>query len=345
MNASNVMGGAFKAVVPEGAFVYPIKCLKPTRWFSFLLLPEFTLLAFSSAVDPLRIANQLAQKPLYGWHIVSENGQAVRSSSGIDVAVQGELAEIPASHRLFVCSGNNGNRVATSRVLSGIRRHVRFGGPVGGICTGAATLARAGLLAGRRFTLHWENQPGFIEAFPDLKPSRSRVEVDAGLLTCCGGSASTEMMLQIIKEDYGADFAIAVSDMCLNSQAPSLDREQRSSIGRVVDSRNPKILRVLREMHANVEDPLPLEELSKTAGLSRRQMERLFLNILGEGPATAYRNIRLDQAHSLFVETDMSVAEVAVATGFGSAAHLARLFKRRFGVTPYGKRGPVSRQP
>lgn len=217
-----------QTIVPEGAFSYPLKNWQSTRWFGFLLLPEFTLLAFSSALDPLRIANQLAQKPLYGWVLYSETSAPVPSSSGVEVKVDMDLKSLEQDTYLFVCSGNNGTRVASEKTLSAIRRHVRFGGNVGGICTGAATLARAGLLSNKRFTMHWENQPGFNEEFPDLIPSRSRFEQDGEVFTCSGGSAATEMMLHIIREDYGHDFAVTVADMCLNEPAASPEREQRS---------------------------------------------------------------------------------------------------------------------
>jgi transcriptional regulator GlxA family with amidase domain len=326
-------------LVPTGAFTYPVRTVRPTRWFGFLLLPEFTLHAFSAAVDPLRIANQLAQKPLYGWLVFSETGDPVSSSSGIDIGVHAPLADLNPDSTLFVCSGNNGTKIATDSVLSSIRRHVRFGGKAGGICTGAATLARAGLLKGKAFTLHWENQPGFVETFPDLAPSNHRFERDGDLLTCGGGVAATEMMVSLIAEDYGSDFAIAVSDMCLNGPDIATRSAQRSSIAKAISSRNPRVLSVLHAMHDNIETPLQLEELAENAGISRRQMERQFKQLLGEAPAETYRNIRLDRGRTLLMETDMSVTEVAVAAGFNSTGVFSRHFKARFGETPYGHRG------
>lgn len=326
------------ALVPEGAFRYPLDNRKSTRWFGFLLLPEFTLLAFSSALDPLRIANQLAQQPLYGWEIFSQSGGAVPSSSGVEINAAMGLKSLTPDTYLFVCSGNQGTRAASDDTLSAIRRHVRFGGQVGGICTGAATLARAGLLTGKRFTMHWENQPGFNEEFPDLIPSRSRVERDGTLLTCSGGSASTEMMLDIIRDDYGHEFAVTVADMCLDDPPGAPERDQRTSIALAIESRNPKLLHALRQMYENIEEPVSLAELAANAGVSRRQLERLFSQTLGESPGTVYRNIRVDRAHALLTETDMSVAEIAAATGFGSVSRLTHHFRSRLGITPHGKR-------
>lgn len=326
-------------LVPSGAFSYPVKDPQETRWFGFLLLPQFTLLAFSAALDPLRIANQLSQKPLYGWLAISDDGRAVSSSSGIDIDVHGSLDDLNPDTYLFVCSGNNSIQAASDDVLGGIRRHARFGGKLGGICTGAATLARAGFLRDKTFTLHWENQPGFVEAFSDLEPTPQRFERDGSLLTCGGGVAATEMMISIIAEDYGEDFAIAVSDMCLNGPDVATRSEQRSSIAKAISSRNPRILAVLRAMYDNIEDPLTLDELATSAGISRRQIERQFRQLLNEAPAQTYRNIRLERARTLLTETNLSVMEVTMASGFNSNNVFSRHYKERYGETPYGHRG------
>ncbi|MGB0798182.1 MAG: GlxA family transcriptional regulator [Planktomarina sp.] len=332
-------------LVPAGAFSYPVNAVKDTRWFGFLLLPEFTLLAFSAALDPLRIANQLAQKPLYGWQVFSQDGTAVSSSSGIDVGVHASLDYLKPDTYLFVCSGNNGTNIASDTVLGHVRRHTRFGGHVGGICTGAASLARAGLLKGKKFTLHWENQPGFIEAFPDLAPTPQRFERDGDLLTCGGGAAATEMMISIIAQDYGEDFAIAVSDMCLNGPDIKTRNEQRSSIATAISSRNPRVLAVLRAMYDNIETPLTLDELAGHARISRRQIERQFKQLLNEAPAQTYRNIRLERARTLLMETNLTVLEVAMAAGFNSNGVFSRHYKDRFGESPYGDRGLKKSDP
>lgn len=329
---------ADRVVIPEGAFTSTIKQPRPTRWFGFLLLPEFTLLAVSSALDPLRIANQLAQRPLYGWHVVSEDGAAVQSSSGLPMGVHGTLEDVSDDVPLFICSGNNWNDAASPKTLATVRRRARFGATHGGICTGAATLARAGLLARKRFTIHWENQPGFNEQFPDLEPTASRFEEDSDILTCGGGAAAAEMMLVQIARDYGRDFAVLVADMCLNDPDLGGSRPQRSSIATAVATRNPKLVGVVQQMYRNIEEPLLMDELAKQAGLSRRQLERHFRKYLGETPAKTYASIRLERARSLLVETDHSINEVAAATGFSSAQIFSRQYRDRYGQTPYGTR-------
>ena len=321
-------------VVPEGAFFFPVKSRSAPRDLGFLLLDRFTLLAFSAALDPLRIANQLAQKSLYRWTLFSETGRPVTASSGIDVSVHDSLDALPTDMRLLVCSGNQGLEAASEATVAKIRKHVRFGGRTGGICTGAATLARAGLLEGRTFTMHWENQPGFVESFPQHLPSPRRFEIDGDLWTCGGGIAATEMMLSIIQNDFGRDFAIVVSDMCLNNGELDAGATQRSSLARALSTRNAKLVQVVQAMYNNIEEPVSFDDLSELTGLSRRQIERHFKQFLGESPMIAYRNIRLDRARSLLVETDMTVVEIAVACGFSSRSVLSRQYRDRFGSSP-----------
>lgn len=165
------------------------------------------------------------------------------------------------------------------------QRHSRFGGTVGGICTGAVALAQAGLLAGRTFTLHWENQPAFVERFAALSPSGRRFEIDGSTMTCGGGAASTDMMIAEIERDHGADFAALVSDMCRRKITLGAEPEQRNSLAARIGSRNPGLLTCIELMRTHLEEPLSMEELADLAGYSRRHIERMFVSILGLSPS------------------------------------------------------------
>ena len=321
-------------IVPKGAAYFPLETDAPTRQYAFVLVPGFTLLAFSSAVDPLRIANQLSQKPLYRWQVLSETGEPVASSSGISICVNQRIAPLPRATRLFVCSGNPPQAATAPAIVSMVQRHARFGGMVGGICTGAIALAKAGLLNDRAFTLHWENQPAFCETFPELRPTTALFEGAGAVMTCGGGAASTDMMLSIIEQDHGAEFAGIVSDMCLRKVMVGPRPEQRSSTAILLQSRNPGLLAVVGLMNSHIEDPLSLPELAERAGYSRRHIERMFLSVLGETPGNYYRGLRLDRARNLLSTTDMSLLDVATACGFGSVAHFSKSFKSRFGFPP-----------
>jgi len=321
-------------LVPKGAAFFPVPACGPTQDYVFILVPGFTLLAFSSAVEPLRIANQLSQQPLYRWRLLSETGQPVASSSGIPVGVDGRLEPLDKAARLFVCAGNPQMAAAVQPVVAQVQRHHRFGGTVGGICTGAVALAKGGLLGGRRFTLHWENQPGFTETFPDLVPTAGRFEIDDRLLTCSGGAASTDMVLSLIAADHGSAFAAMVSEMCLRTVMPGVNTEQRSSLAALMSSRNPVLVATVTLMNRHIDDPLSMDELADAAGYSRRHLERLFHEAVGKAPGEFYRDLRLDRGRNLLSTTDLTLMEVALACGYSTVSHFSKSFRARFGTAP-----------
>lgn len=320
--------------VPKGAASFRVDYDGPAREFYFLLLPRLTLLAFSAALEPLRIANQVAGKELYRWYLMTEDGAPVRCSCGVLLTPDRALGDLPRDARGFVCAGVEPARHVSARVAHWISRQRAFGGRVGGICTGAFALAQAGQLDGRRFTLHWENQPAFMERYIGLTPSGRLFENDNGLLTCGGGSAATDMMLSLIEADHGTDLAAVVADMCLHQRSRSPDMAQRSAHSRALSSRNPHLLAAIQIMSDTLETPLESDDIARQAGVSRRQLERLFRRYINQSPAQFYMGLRVSQAHALLGETSMSVGEIAMATGFASASQLSARFRKRFGLSP-----------
>ena len=321
-------------IVPPGAAYFAVPGSAGPQKYAFLLVPGFTLLAFSSAVEPMRIANQLSQKPLYQWTLLSEDGNPVTSSSGVPVVVNGKVGDIDRDTRLFVCAGNLVRAPAAPRIVEAVKRHHVHGGTVGGICTGAIALAHAGLLTPGQFTLHWENQPAFIEEFPELSPTRRQFELAGRVITCGGGAAATDLMLSIIGTEHGNDFAALVSEMCLRHVMVGTERSQRSSLGAVTQTRNPGLMAIVGLMLTHLEDLLSMDELAQAAGYSRRHIERLFKKSVDMTPAHFYRKLRLDHARNLLSTTDMTLQEIAVATGFEDVAHFSRAFRAQFGAPP-----------
>ncbi|MFD2740625.1 GlxA family transcriptional regulator [Sulfitobacter aestuarii] len=334
----NETGGVRAPVIPSGAAYYEIKTDTATREFAFLLLPRFTLLAFSSALDPLRIANQLAQKPLYSWTVYAEDAGPVISSSSISVNADQTLKRFPPRSEVFVCSGTVNADPAHASTLAALRDHVRFGGSVGGICTGAFALAQAGLLNDRKVSLHWENAPVFRERFPELDVSEEIYVIDGKVRTCGGGAAATDLMLKLIEEDHGRDFAELVADMCLTGGVRQSMTRQRASLSHTIGTRNPILTAVLSEMQNNLENPLTMEVMAQEVGASVRQIERLFRKYLNTSPHKYCQNLRLDHAHGLLRGTDLSITEIAMAAGFSSRTLFSRRYKERFGTSPRNMR-------
>ncbi|WP_347309878.1 GlxA family transcriptional regulator [Defluviimonas sp. SAOS-178_SWC] len=321
-------------LVPLGAAHYPVGEVQKTKSYAFLLLRDFTLLAFSAAIEPLRIANQLSQKPLYSWSVVSEDGHPVRCSSGVEIAVDGSLQSVGRDTVLLACSGNLKGGNPSKSTLAFLHRHFRTGGEIGGICTGAVALAQAGLLDGRAFTLHWECHPGFVEIFPRLAPSKRRFEIDGRFMTCGGGAAAADMAISIIRKDHGNAFATIVADMCLLRDDAGANLSQRTSVGTILQTRNPGLIEIVKLMTDNIETPLSMDELARAVGYSTRHIERQFRLCVAETPTRFYQNLRLDFARSLITETNLTLFEIAAASGFNSKSYFAKAYSRRFGSPP-----------
>ncbi|EEE35574.1 transcriptional regulator, AraC family [Rhodobacteraceae bacterium KLH11] len=320
--------------VPKGAASFHIEHDGPAKEIYFLLLPKLTMLAFSAAVEPLRIANQVTNRELYKWFLISEDGHPVLCSNGVQITPDSALCELPRASRVFVCSGIEPNESASPKILSWINRQKAFGCKLGGICTGAFTLAKVGALTGKRFTLHWENHPAFTEHFDELKPSANLYEIDKDLMTCGGGNAATDMMLDMIESDFGNDLAVVVSDMCIHSRSNNRKTLQKSAFSVALGSRNQYLINAMQIMHDNLEDPLDISEIAEIVQISRRQLERLFQKYVEVSPVQFYIELRVARAYALLSETEMTVAEIAAATGFGSATQLTARFKKRYGASP-----------
>lgn len=303
--------------------------------FYFLLLPKSTMLAVAAAIEPLRIANQVTNRRLFRWYVMSEDGTPVICSNGMQITPDMPLQPLPQNAVGFVCAGIEPQDAASEATLNWLRRESRFGRKLGGICTGAFALAQAGLLNKQVFTLHWENQPSFAEAYPDLSPSPNTFEISEQMLTCGGGNAATDLMLNLIEQRHGKQLAIIVADMCLHARSSGATTPQKSNYAVAIGSRNQRLLSALQLMQECIEEPLSISELCDRLDISRRQLERLFSRYLDQSPMHVYCDMRLTHAFGLMNETSLSVAEIAMASGFNNATHFSRQFKRKFGASPH----------
>lgn len=308
----------------------------------FVLLPNFALMSYASAIEPLRAANLLAGVPLYQAIPYSLDGRPVKSSAGIDVECRPIHTLEARLHTVFVCAGGRpADWANTQAIQRALQRAARLGARIGGISSGAYVLAAAGLLDGRDFTIHWEHAPVLAEAFPNLTPRQARYVIDGNRITCAGGVAPLEMMCALIAERMGADFARRVSDWYLHSQISEPDGPQRASHAERFGTHHPALLTVLQKMETTIERPLDRKTMADLARVSPRHLDRLFKTKLGVGFLDTYRRIRLEHARRLLQQSPLSVAEIAVACGFSSAGHFSRTFKDAFGMTPVAARQHV----
>ena len=312
---------------------------RTTQPFGFLLLPNFALMSYASATEPLRAANLLASRSLYATRQLSFGGYPVRASGGVEIACD-DIAEAGAElHTLFVCAGGDPRDwIEGERLFGALRRLARLGVRIGGISSGSYVLAAAGLLDNRDFTIHWEHAPVLREAYPHLSPRQARYVIDGDRITCGGGIAPLDMMHALIAERMGAHFAGRVSDWYLHTAIADPSDPQRGSAAERHGTNNPILLAALEKMEATIERPLDRAAMARFLSISPRHLDRLFTAHLKSGFLQAYREIRLQHARRLLEQSPLSILEIAVATGFSSPAHFSSAFKRQFNVTPSERR-------
>ncbi len=311
----------------------------PTRRFIFLLLNRFTMMSFACAIEPLRLANRAAGAKLYEWTLVGEDGTESRCSNGTRVTLDSGLIETARDDVILVCGGLDIAQAATRPVLNWLRRETRRGAVAGGLCTGAWVLAQAGLLDGRKATIHWENHDGFAEAFPKVDLYRSVFVADGNRLTAAGGTAATDLMLRLISSHHGDQLAATVADQLIHTSIRTDQDTQRLSIPTRIGVRHPRLASIIAQMEENLEDPISPADLAAKAGMSTRQLERLFRRYLNRSPKRYYLETRLARARNLLMQTGLSVIEVALACGFSSPSHFSKCYRAHYGTTPYRERG------
>lgn len=306
----------------------------------FLLVPNFSMIAFSAAIEPLRVANRVANETLFDWVIASATNETVTASNGVKVDVTSTADELTDCRLVFVCSGIDVQDYTSQPILNLTRRLDRQGAIVGAICTGTYVLSLAGLLNNTRCTIHWENIDGLAEEFPHLEITNELFEINNNCITCSGGTASLDMMLYLISQIHGQALAAQVSDQFIHDRIRDPSDRQRMELRSRLGVSHPKLLTVVNMMEENLEEPMSQTELARDAALSTRQLERLFRKYLNTTPTRYYLNLRLARARHLLRQTSLSILSVALACGFVSASHFSKCYRETYGKTPRTERAP-----
>ena len=323
-----------RTYVARGVAHLPVPPVTEPVRVSFILVPRFTMLAFSAAIEAMRIANQLTGQELFLWQTYSETGQPVSCSNGVPMMVDGPLPENPQG-LVLVCSGVEPEGKASVALGDWLRGLWRRGRVVGGLCTGAYALAQAGILKGHRFTMHWDNIAAFAENHPDMAPARQVFCIDDRVMTCAGGVAAADLMLKLINDRFGPALGQEVMNMCLLTQRRSEEDRQTTSLAARLGTRHDKLLQAAAYLEAHIEEEFDLDACAAHLSLSRRQIERLFSRYLNITPVRYMNDLRLARGRSLLAETDMKVTEVAIACGYASTSHFSKSFRKKYGTSPY----------
>ncbi|MFT8420050.1 MAG: GlxA family transcriptional regulator [Gluconacetobacter sp.] len=309
--------------------------LASLRRFGFLTLKTYSMIAVSNAIEALRMANRVTGRDDYAWQVLSLDGAPVEASNGLALHPTGALGDGADLDVLFVCGGID-VRAATSEALRvALRRVARQRIVIGALCTGTFALAEAGLLRGYRCAIHWENLGAIREEFPEIDIVDELFVIDRDRMTCTGGAVPLDMMLRIVAAHVGPARAREIAMQFL------LARDRTGSEAQPVialDPLPPSLGRAVQLMESRIDQKLSVGEIASAAGLSERQLERLFRTHTGATPAAYLAAARLERARRLLRQTSMSVTDVGIACGFMSLTHFSTAFRNRFGYAPRQER-------
>ena len=306
---------------------------KVTR-IGILPIANFAVMSYAATVEPLRAANLLAGHALYEVVHLAADGLPVRSSGAAVVPPDAQIGDAPRLDMLFLIAGGDISEYSDARLYKWLARLAREGVALGGVSGGPVILARAGLMVGRRMTLHWEYAEALAELSPDLVIERTLYVIDRDRMTCAGGTAPLDMMHALIARQHGAAFARQVSDWFMHTDIRPPVGPQRAGLVQRVGTHTPAILDAVEAMESHVADPLDLTQLAAIAGVSARQLNRLFTDQLKEPAMRYYRALRLDRAQSLLRNSSLPLTQIALATGFANSSHFSRAYSARFGQAP-----------
>lgn len=319
---------------------------QPVR-VAFFLIPQFSMMAFAAAIEPLRSANRTSGKPLFEWLLVSTDGLPVTASNGIPVAVGGPLEELGKVEMLLVCAGLETPEVEhNSRIYHHLRRLSRHGAMVGGISIGSFILADAGLLTGRRCTVHWEYVDALRTRHPELQVTQELYVIDRDVFTCSGGTAGLDMMLHFVGQAAGPELARKVAEQFIHPYIRKQEDHQRLDLHARYGIDSPKLIEAIGIMEGALEEPLEVAEIAARTKVSTRQIERLFREHMKCSPKAFYMRLRAARARMLLQHTLSPLRMIALECGFESTSHFCHAYKRVYGIPPsHERRSPGGKQP
>jgi transcriptional regulator GlxA family with amidase domain len=314
---------------------------KGTEKFLFLLVDKFSHLAFSCAVEPLRIANLVAQKEHYSWSYASENGVTANASNGSETSVHQDFKTLSQTDYLFILSGIDVQHSATPSLLAAIRHGRAHGTRIGALCSAAYILAEAGLLDGQRAAIHWDYHDTFMETFPNVNLTRSVFVADDTFITASGGTATADLMLHLIEQRHGTELATEVADQMVYNTVRDASAEQRVSVQSRRGIRNEHLTQAINLMSQATENPPTPSEIAQTIGISVRQLERLFGRHLNCSPKKYFTDMRLQKARRLLLQTEQSITEISLACGFNSPTQFSKSYRTHFGTLPSNQKNKI----
>ena len=304
--------------------------LSSEQIFGFFLTEGFSLPAYSSIAETLRIANDIYDKSLFEWYSIGQTNDLIRSASGLVIKPDTDINTDLNFNKLAVISSLDGQSYHQQEVFNWLHKLDSQGCILGGITTGRWILANANLLSGHRCTIHWHEIDAFKECHPELEVSEGLFEIDHKRFSCAGGFAALDLIIEMIIGDYGIELANQINQRLINENQRSGDQLQNIEY----QLKSAVVIRAIYIMKNHIESPVSLASIANKSAISQRQLVRLFQQNFQQSPQQFYLQLRLERAANLLKQTDRTITEIAVAVGFENLGHFSSAFKKRFACSP-----------
>lgn len=307
----------------------------------FLMFAGFPMACLTSAIEPLRAANEITGRREFVWRLVAETAAPVRSSAEIGFEPDALLHEVEGLDHLYLLSPPTAAFADSRRSPARLRWLDRTGITLGAFSGGIFPLARAGLMAGRSCSVHWCYEAAFKAEFPDVVASDSTILRDRRRNTVSGAGAVFDLMLRLIEERLGRDTMTEVACWFQHPFVRDQDASQKVPVpraGGTTDSLPAPISQAIRLFESHVEDPLRIPDVAAAVGLSGRHFERLFKRETGQSPLRYYHHLRLMKARQRVLYSRDSLREIAASVGYLTASPMIRQYTELFGVSPRDER-------
>lgn len=317
------------------------KALKPSfsaKRIGLILLDGFPLMSAATMAEAFRAANELAETPRYSFTTMSQEGGLVRSSCGVCFDTEPFSDRQQRFDLVFLLTAGNPFDLENATLAAYLRRLNAHGVKLGGVSGGGVFLAKIGLMKDRRFTVHWHHYTPLRVLDDQLLLAKNLYVIDRDRFTCAGGIAVLDMLNVMFSTDHGTHFGRLLGDWFNLGHIREGQTPLRLELGHEANFKDKTVAEAVKLMESHIAEPLSLEALADLCGTSERQLTRVFRREVNASAMMFYRDLRLSKARNLIEQSAATIGEIAIATGFQNPSHFARLFKKRYEVTPLALR-------
>lgn len=313
----------------------------------FILLPEFTLMAFSGFIEALRHSADewdRSRQIRCQWTVLNHDLSPVKASCGLEIMPWETLRDPSEFDYIVVVGGlTRGHSQVHTAIESYLKRAARKNVAIVALCTASFVLARVGIMNGYRCCVHWFHMPEFVAQYPSVRAeSDTLFIIDGKRITCAGGGGAVDLAIALIEQHLGRDTMLkCVNQMVVDEIRRHNHPQSRLGHQSFVNVRNPMVRRAILMMEHHIGDAMPVSRIAEELGTSTRILERAFVAELAKPPARFARELRLSYGRWLIEHTAKSVTQIALECGFSDASHFAKCFRRMFGKPPLRLRAPA----